>query len=528
MRAGIAALDLSRAAKSSARSATVSAELTARARPRAQKSHSHVLPKEPASIPVDTPLSQLSPTVQETLSAPGWPLDSAVRASIEPRFGRAFGHVRVHDDATAAASARAVGAQAYTVGNHIAFDRGRFAPDTVSGRRLLMHELAHVTQHGDRPMPAAHELKLASPAGASEQAVDAALDRMEGFPRMPGALIGSQLAVSTPSVPLLQRAVATWGGDWDTTRYEANATNNGIKVISLKFQPKDPVDATMIGIVQKVTTKRNGAVVFQEAAPNHTIADRSIPAGSPGAGANIDQNAPFRNPLYATGAEKTPGADHLWDTPIEKWPAPIEGTTDAGQHGFHHRDAKGVLHHKDATLNDMPNVPGAGANSSQVFEDTALAVTGVQAGATYGSVQWGWQTDGTGKFSKLPLSKVSDTVPSATFKAAENLWNKNKDSAGNDLIQFHTASESFVQADNTPIVSDPADAAKSELEKLPKDTRVEVIDKGFGQKFNLANPKATWWKVTITDGPSVGKTGWVQSSQLGKTKVQAPPANAAH
>lgn len=55
-------------------------------------------------------------------------------------------HVRVHTDPEAAASARQLNARAYTVGNHVVFDSGEFAPRTSEGRRLLAHELTHVIQ----------------------------------------------------------------------------------------------------------------------------------------------------------------------------------------------------------------------------------------------------------------------------------------------------------------------------------------------------------------------------------------------
>src|SRR5690349_9538710 len=46
----------------------------------------------------------------------------------------------------AAASAQAVNALAYTVGPHIVFGEGQYAPDNPRGRRLLAHELTHVLQ----------------------------------------------------------------------------------------------------------------------------------------------------------------------------------------------------------------------------------------------------------------------------------------------------------------------------------------------------------------------------------------------
>jgi hypothetical protein len=65
---------------------------------------------------------------------------------MESRFGHDFSRVRVHTDATAAASARALDAPAYTIGEAIVFAAGEFAPATGEGRRLLAHELAHVVQ----------------------------------------------------------------------------------------------------------------------------------------------------------------------------------------------------------------------------------------------------------------------------------------------------------------------------------------------------------------------------------------------
>jgi hypothetical protein len=84
--------------------------------------------------------------VGSVLAAPGRPLAPPVRTTMEAHFGHDFSRVRIHTDPTAARSARAVHALAYTVGSDIAFDAGRYAPDTAAGRRLLAHELAHVVQ----------------------------------------------------------------------------------------------------------------------------------------------------------------------------------------------------------------------------------------------------------------------------------------------------------------------------------------------------------------------------------------------
>ncbi len=92
--------------------------------------------------------------VHEVLRSPGRPLEPATRAFFEPRFGADFGHVRVHADAQAADSVRAVHAHAYTVGRNVVFGAGRYAPEASGGRWLVAHELAHVIQqHGARETP---------------------------------------------------------------------------------------------------------------------------------------------------------------------------------------------------------------------------------------------------------------------------------------------------------------------------------------------------------------------------------------
>lgn len=86
------------------------------------------------------------PIVHDVLRSPGRPLDPAARTFMETRFGQDFGGVGIHADAKAAASARAVNALAYAVGNQLVFGQGQYQPGTTAGRRLLAHELAHVVQ----------------------------------------------------------------------------------------------------------------------------------------------------------------------------------------------------------------------------------------------------------------------------------------------------------------------------------------------------------------------------------------------
>lgn len=90
-----------------------------------------------------------SPVVEARVRAAatgGSPLVPALRQTLEPRFRADFGGVRLHTDAKAAALATAIGARAFTFGNHIFFNAGQYQPQTPEGLELLAHELTHTIQ----------------------------------------------------------------------------------------------------------------------------------------------------------------------------------------------------------------------------------------------------------------------------------------------------------------------------------------------------------------------------------------------
>ncbi|OBC00025.1 hypothetical protein A5784_21035 [Mycobacterium sp. 852013-50091_SCH5140682] len=91
-------------------------------------------------------IDAIPPIVEETLSRPGQPLGAATQSFFERRFGRDFSSVRIHTDPAAAASARAVDADAYTVSRHIVVGTNGFDAENAAGRALLAHELTHVMQ----------------------------------------------------------------------------------------------------------------------------------------------------------------------------------------------------------------------------------------------------------------------------------------------------------------------------------------------------------------------------------------------
>jgi uncharacterized protein YacL (UPF0231 family) len=85
-------------------------------------------------------------TVRSSVQAGGKPLPSKIRSKFETKMGADFSDVTVHTGKKADAAAKSINAEAFTIGSDIAFAKGNYNPSSMSGRKLLAHELTHVAQ----------------------------------------------------------------------------------------------------------------------------------------------------------------------------------------------------------------------------------------------------------------------------------------------------------------------------------------------------------------------------------------------
>lgn len=102
-------------------------------------------PGDQAELEADRTAARIEAGISR-LPGRGRPLDNQTRIQMESGFGCDFSRVRVHQDQWAAASTKALGARAYTVGHDVVFGAGEYSPESGGGRRLLAHELTHVVQ----------------------------------------------------------------------------------------------------------------------------------------------------------------------------------------------------------------------------------------------------------------------------------------------------------------------------------------------------------------------------------------------
>ena len=113
-----------------------------------------------------------------------------------------------------------------------------------------------------------------------------------------------------------------------------------------------------------------------------------------------------------------------------------------------------------------------------------------------GSVEWGWQIDGAGTFTKLPLKKISDGVPTKEFMAAAEQWNK-----------WTTAGTIKTTPDPTNVY----DAAYSVADCGRQGRRSH----GAGGMWQNAGD--SYNTVTIKSGKEKGKTGRVKTNDMRDT-----------
>lgn len=399
---------------------------------------------------------QATNEINNIRSSGGSPLDTNTREFMESRFGYDFNSVKIHTDETASRSSNLVNALAYTVGNNIVFEQGQYQPNTVDGKRLLAHELTHVVQQSE-----SHSLPL-----------------------------GRQLKTSQL---MIQRSIATSGGEWDTDQYDlvtpvVPAGARGVD-ITLRFKPGSSVDAELIGLTQSVISFVKGAPSMTASQASVAISSKDAITVNTGPGetdetAAIDRASSFNNPIYAV---KTVPSTSLSDTNTAAgW----------GQLGWRYTDSSGSVKKQDATLIDAPRRGNAEKDSRHIFETTALATKGAQTGTYYGSVRWGWRTDSSGTFTKIPLTKVSEGVPSSTFMKAGQLWNAAKTSTGDNTVDL-------------PIVDVKMTTAQVTLMRHPPFLDVSLSSGTRLQIIREWSPPFLAGEVKVIDGPYTGLRGEV-------------------
>lgn len=303
-----------------------------------------------------------------------------------------------------------------------------------------------------------------------------------------------------PRTPPPVTTVTTWAGSFTVERYvlQEVSSDAGDLVagfgaeLKLSFKPGKVVDAERIEFVQLARSVKNG-LPYNKYDGNDKERQTAESRMVPGDGAHIDQFPRSPVPWFAPA---TPGCGR--------------------------KDANGRWRAATASMQDQANLSSGDVGTSaeaahlgvwgQQFETAAVATAGVQKGAYYGSVRWGWTWPPRRAPELLKFEAGSAVVPSPAFLAAARLWNDSKTSAGARPEPVPLAETRTVTAKSAQLWDSPA--TRATIVTLPKGTRLQRID----VRPRSAVPSRAWFwaKVAVTHGPHAGRTGWLWLTDLSR------------
>lgn len=118
-------------------------------------------------------MSEAAPSISDRLKnhTQNNPLSPNLLAEMSQALGNDFSDVRIHHDGEAVALNQELNAEAFTVGSDIYFNENKYQPHTLSGKRLLAHELTHVIQQKGRTIPQIQRQSKDNPLDEKAKAV---------------------------------------------------------------------------------------------------------------------------------------------------------------------------------------------------------------------------------------------------------------------------------------------------------------------------------------------------------------------
>ena len=113
----------------------------------------------------------------------GSSMDKQTLSFMGNRFGTDFNKVNIHTNHSAVLLNKQLNAQAFTVGNDIYFNSGKYNPGSYGGKRLLAHELTHVIQQGAGIQPMIQKEGEGTASGGSPASSTPLADLISGLLR---------------------------------------------------------------------------------------------------------------------------------------------------------------------------------------------------------------------------------------------------------------------------------------------------------------------------------------------------------
>jgi len=325
-----------------------------------------------------------------SLSGRGQSLPEKTRQFFEPRLGHDFSDVRVHTNSEAAISAKSINALAYTAGNNIIFNHGRYEPDTKSGQRLLAHELTHVLQQ-----KCGIQKKI-------QRVDDASFESLAGGDKG----ISKKTMVSESSI-MGQTYTATCG----------------IKDYSIGFRfskafkgdyPYVAAGRDVRGVYVKIETSMNDKILCGRCTPMKLLQVwRNFKQGTSGKKETGQPNGTIRD--IRGGWDKKSSPSRGWeidttDTATSPYVTNLSYTAKEGSESI------------PAIIWDSPGFWTNKVNSGTEFYTGAVCTDASGKKWVAACINWGFYTDSTGKISFSPATPIASCSYPQEMKDASERW----------------------------------------------------------------------------------------------------------
>ena len=196
-------------------------------------------------------------------SGKGKRMSNQTKAEMEGSFGVDFSNVNIHTDQTAVSLNKELGAQAFTHGNDVFFNSGKYNPDSSQGKHLLAHELTHVIQQDKKS-----RLKVQKRGESHGQSATGSSRHLISDLTTP-ITVGS-----APRFELIQHGAELWNPDTEVT-YRWSITDNTSGNVVFKETTTEPttrIRASRAGnYTVNVTVLGNGQPAATSITMNQTV-----------------------------------------------------------------------------------------------------------------------------------------------------------------------------------------------------------------------------------------------------------------
>ncbi len=342
---------------------------------------------------------QLSQGIESSKGS-GSALPDTTRAEMEASFGHDFSGVNIHTGQEATDLNQDLHAQAFTHGQDVYFNAGKYSPETTEGKRLLAHELTHVVQQG----------------GGNKGSVQATSIQKNIIQRNDAAFeSGSGLDTAIASGTMSADGIMgqTYMADNCRGLFGCNVGFNFEKAYKGTY-PYSAAGRDVKGVYVKIASVYDHSICGSCDSIRLIQTVRNIKRGTGGGIETADPNNPTRQ---ARSGWSDPAA------PSRGWRVDRLVSATVPYYGVASFSVQNGSSSQPAILWDAPGDWSTDTNAGKEFQTFFVCETNSGANrVTIGGVNWGYHINSAGDISFLPATPIATCGASQELQDSSQRW----------------------------------------------------------------------------------------------------------